>query len=186
MSITHVTVAADPQTPKLTDTDWNAPHSNPTLAEVLVAGNDVGGTVITSTDGNGITLRAHRPTPNETPAALALGDNSGGDAFLTAGDGTPNSPGGNVELTGGYGNDGSSGPGDLRLHGGGSDGVGGAVLLVAGDAEGGTNTAGGDVTIHGGAGDGAGRNGLVFLNLPTSDPGVSGALYVLAGVVMVS
>ena len=34
--------------------------------------------------------------------------------------------------------------------------------------------------------NGAGRDGLVFLNLPTSDPGVSGALWADAGVVTVS
>jgi hypothetical protein len=45
---------------------------------------------------------------------------------------------------------------------------------------------GGDIFFIPGAGDGAGRNGLVFLNLPTVDPEVAGALWADSLVVKVS
>ncbi len=58
------------------------------------------------------------------------------------------------------------------------DGAGGAFHWNTGNAGAGSGANGGDILIQTGAGDGAGRNGLIFLNLPTADPGVSGALWV--------
>jgi hypothetical protein len=78
--------------------------------------------------------------------------------------------------------------------------AGGAVVFAAGNGNGngagginlttgsdGTDGNGGDVTFTYGTGTGAGkRNGLLFPNLPTSNPGVSGAAWNNAGVVTIS
>lgn len=67
--------------------------------------------------------------------------------------------------------------------------VGGDALLSGGDgSSNGTGDAhGGNVTITGGTGYGTGHDGYVMMtNLPTSDPGVTGALWNNSGVLTVS
>lgn len=114
-------------------------------------------------------------------------DDSAGYVFVLGADGDAGDPGRTVELYGGWGDDGNSGPGILTLEGGKGDGTGGTSHLSGGDAESGANQDGGDVVLAGGAGDGTGRQGLVMIsNLPTSDPGVSGALWNNAGTMKVS
>lgn len=183
MSITHAKVASDPQTPRLTDTDWSAAHSNPTLAEVLVAGN------ITGPEGTTI---AGAAATYASPASIDLSD---GGVVLQAGDGIndgSNEAGQSVDIRGGatspVGGFSSTGA-RLVIEGGGYDALlsgGGFRFITAGGGSDGSSWNGGDVTFQLGGAGGAGRSGLVFLSLPTSDPGVSGALWNDAGTVKVS
>jgi hypothetical protein len=145
--------------------------SPPTLAEVLVAGHDATGL------GIWVSGIAGGP-PGEPYHGLTLEAFAGADVTVQGGSNGPDPDiGGSAILYGGFGHLDNSNPAFVVAHGGGVDGVGGVAEIVAGDGETGSGKAGGDITLTAGAGDGAGRHGLVFLNLPTSDPGVSGALY---------
>jgi hypothetical protein len=94
----------------------------------------------------------------------ANGAGRGGAYDADAGDDTT---GGRVQLTGGTS----------------SDGTHGAQVRALGGTDGG---AAGDVVLSPGAA-GSGRVGLVLINhIPTSDPGVSGALWSSSGTVKVS
>lgn len=167
-----------------------------TLAQVLANGNttgahtiDTGEGVIDGTGpifaltaaviggvGQAVTLSA-----GTSPAASGF---SGGNASVDGGDG--DTQGGDASLYGGYGHAGNAAGGVIQSKGGSTDGTGGAANLNGGNAEAGSSKAGGDITLTPGAGDGAGRNGLFFPNLPTVDPGVSGAAWNNAGIVTIS
>lgn len=99
-------------------------------------------------------------------------------AFVEVGAATEGQAG-SAALSGGYASDvsGQAGPGIVAADPGQENGTGGGVRLFGAAAAAGSGAAGGDISLVPGAGDGAGRSGLVFPNLPTSDPGVSGALY---------
>jgi len=67
--------------------------------------------------------------------------------------------------------------------------VGGSVTIAGGNGASGSAGAahGGNLVLDGGTGYGTGHKGYIIMaGLPTSDPGVSGALYVSAGALMVS
>lgn len=62
-----------------------------------------------------------------------------------------------------------------------------SFTLYGTSATAGSNANGGNVAIQAGSGDGTGTNGLIILNnLPTSDPGVTGALWNDSGTLKVS
>ena len=114
-------------------------------------------------------------------------------------------PGGGINITTGAGN-GAGASGDLFVataDGAASGSAAGFVIFTGGNSNeadapkirftGGSvtgatgNFIGGDIEITPGSGLNSGRAGLVFIyNMPTSDPGVSGALYSVAGAVMIS
>lgn len=111
----------------------------------------------------------------------------------TARGGEGDGGGGSVGLTGGYSNTGGGGP--ALLAGGGTDsGTPGDATVIAGsvDTSGnggnvvvtatngvGTNKNGGSITLTVGTATGSGAPGnLIVVNLPTSDPGISGALWI--------
>lgn len=66
--------------------------------------------------------------------------------------------------------------------------VGGDLILRSGDGASSSAGAadGGDINLVPGTGYGTGRDGLIFPNLPTSDPGVSGAMWSDSGTVKIS
>lgn len=150
--------------------DWAAAGggATPTLAEVLVAGT------LVSSDSTG-QVRIHAPDDDGNGPDLTIQWSTGGAGEWKVAGGSvvdPAGQGGKVRLQGGYAdNDG--------------DGVAGGDLVILGGGAAGAGI-GGDLVFTPGAGDGIARNGLVFLNLPTSDPGVSGALWNNAGTVKVS
>ena len=156
---------------------YSAPSGgSQTLAQVLAAGNTISPgsnsvpSIAGATPNAGIWLSPVVATDGQQIQLVGGdGSHSGGVAVLGAG----------TETT-----DGASGA--YVTANGGSVVAGGQVQIGGGDAGTGSGGSGGDITVQPGAGDGAGRHGLIFLNLPTSDPGVSGALFVLAGVVKVS
>jgi hypothetical protein len=136
----------------------------------------------------------------------------GGDVLITGGTGT--SIGGSITIACGLGSSGQGGV--LNLYGGeGDNGKGGDVGFTAGTSlttdggsfqiTGGTgagNGAGGDFNfitgqgagtgrsgdfiVYASTGVGSGRSGLVFLNLPTANPHVEGALWANSKIVTVS
>lgn len=117
-------------------------------------------------------------------AIAGQGDYDGGAVTMFAGRGMTNN-GGNLEIIGGLGQ--VDGGYALVVGGDGITGNGGAASYVAGngDVDGGdvNFTTGNGTTGDGGDlvftfGNGAGRNGLFFPNLPSGDPGVTGAAYV--------
>ncbi len=144
------------------------------------------------------------------------GATSGGDMNFAAGNGSAGGscsfnagtsdtgPGGNFTATAGSASATNGSGGTLLLQAGSAPtgtGLAGGVLIEAGNGPStGTNgayielitgtdpdaiTPGGDIFFAYGTGS---RNGLFFPNLPTSDPGISGAMYVdgLTGIVKVS
>jgi len=114
-------------------------------------------------------------------AGSAVMHGGGADVGIDAGNGI-GSFAGNIYLRGGNGDIG----GEVALFAGvGSSGAGGAINIFAGDSNGG-NGPGGDINFFTGAGNGSGRTGLIFLNLGSTNPGVSGALWNSAGTVKVS
>ncbi len=134
-----------------------------TLSDVLAAGNDVDGQLIVGDDGGGnLAVLQMAGWAKLYGADMGAGDN-----------------GGYVEVYGGSGNGGAGGA-DLVIDGGYGDSTGGSVWAVAGGAKAGSNANGGDINLQPGAKQGTGRNGLVIIplnRLPTSDPGVQGAIY---------
>lgn len=152
--------------------------STPTLAEVLVAGNDVGGTAIVSAAngaGTGATILVN-PAPNAT---------TGGDILVAGGDSTSDAAlAGQVQVSSGNRAGETAAVDGASVILSGAALVGGTIYLRSG----GYWTApaendGAEIELRGAD---ATNPGLVFLNLPTSDPGVAGALWNNAGVVMVS
>lgn len=117
------------------------------------------------------------------------GTGAGGTIALSGGDGVTGFAGGRASIFGGGGN-GVGGPqstgGEVDAFAGAANGTGGRVELLGGQPGTGTGMPGGDVRVTTFGGDGAGRHGLVFLNLPTSDPAVAGALWADSGIVTVS
>ena len=148
---------------ELQPSHWNANHTAPTLAEVLVAGNDLGAAdTITATPGANGAASLYMGSGDSDP-------DGGGGALVRAGSGLASGKyGSNVFLMGGNGGSGSTGA---------------AISVDGGDENG--DGQGGDLRVVAGSGS-SGRNGLVFLNLPTSDPAVAGALWSNLGVVQVS
>lgn len=107
-----------------------------------------------SVDGNGGSIAVS--SGNSTNA-------SGGSFNFTAGYSETTGDGGNLEIYAGYSENGNGG--DLRLFGGDSnDGAPGDIFLTTGLASGTSAT-----------------GNLFFVNLPTSDPGVTGAIWVDTG-----
>lgn len=192
------------------------PQGGPLTADLDAGGHDVtnianilGGatveiTAATDTGATGANLELLRGN------AQALGD--GGEASLNAGTGSTG-PGGDISLNGGRGGAGQNGgtatvqggtadAGDgaygasIAANNGESNGNGGGLVFAAADALSGSGGDGGSVMVLAGAGDGAGAHGnitfivqggqVIVTGLPTSDPGVAGALYTTAGALMVS
>lgn len=154
--------------------------ATPTLAEVLVAGNDPGTTDF---------IQAAQGMSNGGPYLQLqhdLGTGAGGYSNLAGGDGVAGQPGGDGTLDGGSGNNDGPTSSEVVAGGGGGDGTGGDIFIRSGQASLGTGRRGGDITLYPRDGDGTGRNGLVFLNLPTADPLVAGALWANLGIVIVS
>lgn len=167
--INHATTTAT-----IGGTQWNEDHSLPDGDEVLPP---------LTWDGVK-TLYAPAADVNVGPPRLVMVTPGGGSgATLRAGDAVPPDPGQTLVLSGGSSVDDPAGAyleavgAELTIGGGDDAGAGGEMRLIGGAARSGSAAQGGDITLQGGAGDGAGRNGLIFLNLPTSDPGVAGALY---------
>jgi len=132
------------------------------------------------------------------PVSITGGDGSdgdGGDILITAGGAETDGTGGAIVLRAGGSASGSAG--EVEVYG--SDGAldGGAVYFYGGAglsgnggkaefAPGAGTVDGGDVSFVLPAA-GTGRQGLIFISgLPSSDPGVPGALYEASGVVMIS
>jgi len=167
--------------------------ATPTLAQVLVTGNDTGETAITAPMGSIVATTAERQfdifgaagTGDAAGVSATIGGGSadptglgsGGAGLVYGGDGGANVTGGEAGIIGGYGAGGTVHPGRVIADAGNGDGTGGGVRIVTAAAHGASDKNGGDLVVTLGVKDGAGRNGLVFLNLPTSDPGVVGALY---------
>ncbi len=165
-----------------TDQPINPGGATPTLAEVLVAGNDPGGVAIKPQDSqSGSDYVGAASVGIATPVAtdLAQGfltlsgpnyDDNGTDGWFS-----PtivlNFP--NVIATAGVGYGANYG-GSVQLTGAASASYSGASVTIEGGRE--DLSRDGHVIM----------TGLVFLNLPTSDPGVSGALWNDAGTVKVS
>lgn len=158
-----------------TNPHWAAPAggSTPTLAEVLAAGNDTGATAAI-TAANGLQLAGN--SLNDGTAATVQVGSGASAASINGGQSDPDNGPYGAQVTafaGGVSNPNSA-----------VSGAGVEIYLSPAKAGGGGN--GGDFVVDAAAGDGAGRRGLVFLNLPTSDPHVAGAAWANAGVVMVS
>lgn len=95
---------------------------------------------------------------------------AGGDVYIAAGDSSTNN-GGTLSLNAGNSN---------------GENYGGNIILTAGYASDGDQD-GGSIRLIPGDASGSGVPGyIIMFNLPTSDPGVSGALYTVAGALMVS
>lgn len=125
--------------------------------------------------------------PNTSLQFNNSGSFGGANVLVFAGSSIRAIPGIDLEFRGGPDN-GAGGVGVLRLIGGFSNtnGVsGGGALVVGGDAGTG-NSDGGNVGIFGGSPSGTGKQGNIITALPTSDPGVSGALWNNLGIVTVS
>lgn len=110
-------------------------------------------------------------------AGSAPSDGAGGTVSITAGSGA--AAGGGGALVGAAGAAGDTGNGGYvefdAGNGGASSGNGGGVTLAAGNA---TDGNGGSIELDIGQGGGSGVNGnLTIFNLPTSDPGVSNAVW---------
>ncbi len=186
-------VVADPAG---TPTSKKAPASlvatNPLTSDLYVGGFSILGA--NATEGGDINIRGGFG-----------GADGGGSININGGDsdGTGPSNGGGIYLYGGNNEDGTGDGGPFEAGGGyAAAGAGGRVRFVGGEGgsgvggnadfeSGGGSTDGGGITFTTGSGTsgnggdisfsfGAGgtRNGLFFPNLPTSDPGVSGAAYV--------
>jgi hypothetical protein len=149
------------------------------LETVLAAGNTTGINTIETPAG---TLDG--TIAGTFSVAGAPGDTTGAAVELHGGNGGVT--GGTASLFGGT-DVGQFGSGSHVIAGGSSnDGSGGAVTIVTGDGVFDGNGNGGDLFVIPGAASGTGRNGLVFLNLPTDDPAVAGALWADGLVVKVS
>lgn len=113
-------------------------------------------------------------------AAVVGNDGSAGDSVTVTGGNGSSTTGGNVGIAGGNGN---TDGGNVQIGGGnGANGNGGQLILEPGDGD----IDGGDLTITLPAA-GSGRQGLIIINnLPSSDPGVPGAPYQVAGAMMIS
>jgi hypothetical protein len=151
-----------------------------------------------------LTLRA--PAPDDFTAATGdvVTGNSGSIAIYTGAAPTAGSVSGNADIYSGdanqsgsvsigsgvasasssgvaqlYTGDATGGPsGQVQLISGNSDDVVDGITLTAGSFTGASGN-GGDIKLTAGAGTGAGRNGLVyFMNPPTVDPVLTGALWV--------
>jgi hypothetical protein len=148
--------------------------ATPTLENVLLAGNDTGGNPLISDDVGYL-----------SPNYLDLG--TGGNIELYGAAKGPGEWGATIDIRAGDGDNGASGPADVFLEGGHDDGTGGSMYLDSGAAEAGTGTDGGDIRIRPAAGAAGGRHGLIIVTgLPTSDPGVTGALWNNAGTIKIS
>lgn len=172
---------------------------------VAAAGGVTGGSLVLSGgDTTGVTV-----DPGVTTSTIEVGgtsdledgDGQGGDIVLTGGN-SKNSSGGGITLeTGGDIGAGSGGDIELRAgfagggalgatifaFGGFSSGEGGSVSLGGGAAAAGSGLHGGDIVLEPGAGNGAGRHGtIVTSGIPTTDPGVAGALWLSGGQLVVS
>lgn len=144
-------------------------------------------------DGYNIVLQGGTGDTDGSGGAVALlggtaaGVGSGGAVVAQggAGSGTTGSAGGNYAVAGGNASGGDSDGGNASFRGGTATGTGfaGWVSFTGGSAgdPGGT---GGSISIQAGTGTTPGQ--VLLPGLPTVDPGVSGALYTLAGVLMVS
>lgn len=115
----------------------------------------------------------------------------GGSITLNAGIGTVSKAGGPITLQAGSANGTTAGAGGgiNLLSGNATEGNGGSIVITATDAA--TLAAddlnGGSITLTRGLKTGAGVDGQIILaNIPSSNPGIPGALYQSAGVVMVS
>jgi len=120
------------------------------------------------------------------------GSGAGGSVDIAGGDGAA---GGDANLTGGAGS--SADGGAINITGGNGITLGGDILLTCGNATTGTggnlyfstgtsaSSHAGDLIYLPGSGSG-GRNGLVLLNLPSTNPGVAGALWANSKIVTVS
>ena len=120
--------------------------------------------------------------------ARAAGDGGGID-ILAGGSGNTSGVAGYVSVRAGRSFNGSNAGGYVEIIGGLGAGAqpGGAVKITSGSGN--STGRGGDITITPGAGSGGGRNGLIILEktrLPTTNPGVPGALWLNAGVLAVS
>lgn len=140
-----------------------------TLEETLALGNTTGEHTIVmpsgridGTAGNG-EIDIH---------GTDVGGVNGGNVFIASASGTD---AGAASIGGGHAAAGTGG--NVNADGATATTTGG-VQLYGGTATLSTDADGGDITLTPGAGDGAGRHGLIFANLPTSDPGVVGALWV--------
>jgi hypothetical protein len=97
-----------------------------------------------------------------------------------SGAGVSGGAGGSFELQAGAG-DGVGGNIAL-LAGAGNTDDGGNISITAGDS---TDAAGGNITLQAGESDTSNGN-IILSNLPSADPGIPGALYQVAGAVMIS
>lgn len=139
-------------------------------------GNSGGGFTFTSGGGLGsggglLSFNSGSDTNGASGGNIAFrgGNGSGGggaNLFFTGGNDSAAGAGGNVQFTGGNS----------------VNQVGGGVTITTGESGGAFN--GGDITFN--FGTGGSRNGLFFPNLPTSDPGVSGAMFSNLGIVQIS
>lgn len=141
------------------------------LYDVLAIGNDTQGIALIATSGGYL-----------TPSQLDLSA-SGGDVKLAGATPGAGSRGKSLDIQAGSGDDdgvgGFAGGGEVTVDGGTAGGQGGSVSVYAGWAKASSGADGGDVLLWPGTGDGGGRQGLLILkDIPTSDPGVSGALWV--------
>lgn len=103
---------------------------------------------------------------------------AGGNASFYGGDGVNGGAGGSVNFGAGLTDTGT--PGSIEFTGGVADtqGNGGNISMFSGDGVG-TNASGGNINLTLGVATGSGTPGqLIITNLPTSDPGISGALWV--------
>lgn len=163
--------------------------TNPLSADLDVGGFDIIGASPGSGAGGAVEIRAGASTDDDGGVISVLGgdgDVNGGGITINAGSANTGE-GGSFNANAGAS---TSGPGgSLGFSSGSGDTLGGDVVFNAGlgfTGPGGNiyfnsggsfgSAQGGDITFN--YGSGGTRNGLFFPNLPTSDPGVSGAAWV--------
>ena len=137
-------------------------------------------------NGTNFTLLAGQPFDNSTDPANGGGFNntaqdgihggSGGPLDLSSG-GSDSGAAGTLTIYGGYSESGQGA--HVEIYGGGTDtGTSGDISLIGYTPDTSGNGSNINITI-GQAGGGGGSNGnLIITGLPTSDPGVSGALWI--------
>lgn len=117
----------------------------------------------------------------------AVDSDTAGDSIIKGGAASGDGDGGKAQALGGTSAAGNGGSAQLKAGNGGNNG--GTVVIRGGNG----GVDGGSVSIYSGAGTG-GTNGdiditaagFLYLNLPTVDPAVAGALWADSGVVKVS
>lgn len=169
--------------------------TNPLSANLDTGGYEIG--TASGPSGTNLVFRAGTSTADVGANSSLIGGNSdvaaGGAMILSGGEGA--TVGGTANILGGGGPDGG---GNAQISGGYSSGANGGNVVLDGGGTGVAN--GGSVLINGGFGEvdggdvlvnlpgaGTGRQGFFFINnLPSSDPGIPGALYHTLGALMIS